>query len=130
MSKEATSEQSSICKGAGYDEVFQSGHEPEEGLSWLSERETLAHSPKEEVESCDGEEAKEDEVDKGEDKGNEVGGEGEDDGDGDEVKLMREPSKVKVQEALGMGIPVHLSFLKCGLPMTLSQRRRPTSLRI
>ena len=50
------------------------------------------------MESCDGEEAKEEEVDKGEDKGNEVGEEGEDDGDGDEVKLTREPSKVEVEE--------------------------------
>ena len=34
------------------------------------------------------------------------------------VKLTREPSKVEVQEALGMGIPVHLSSPKCGLSMT------------
>ena len=74
MSREATSEQSSIREGAGYDEVFQSGHEPEKGLSWLSERETLAHSPGDEVESCDGEEEVE-----SEDKGDEGGEEGEGD---------------------------------------------------
>ena len=105
MSKEATSEQSSVREGAGYDEVFQSGHEPEEGLSWLSERETSAHFAEEEVESCDGEEAEEEEVDKGEDEGNEVGEEGEDDGDEDEVKLTREPSKVEVQEVWGRAYP-------------------------
>ena len=33
MSREATSEQSSVCDGMGYDEVFQIVHEPEEGLS-------------------------------------------------------------------------------------------------
>ena len=27
------------------------------------------------------------------------------------VTLTREPSKVEVQKALGMGIPIHLSFL-------------------
>ena len=31
MSREATSEQSSICEGAGYDEVFGLGQELEEG---------------------------------------------------------------------------------------------------
>ena len=73
------------------------------------------------MKSCDGEE-EEEEVDEGEDKGDKGGEEGEDDGDEDEVKLTREPSKVEVQEALGMGIPVHLSFPKCGLLMILSQR--------
>ena len=65
----------------GYDEVFQSGHEPEEGFSWSLERETSAHSLDEEVESYDGEE---EEVE-GEDKGDEGGEEGEDDGDEGEV---------------------------------------------
>ena len=37
---------------------------------------------------------------------------------GTRVKLTREPSKVEVQEALGMGIPVHLSSPKCGPSMT------------
>ena len=32
--REATSEQSSsVCEGAGYDEVYSSGNGPEEGLS-------------------------------------------------------------------------------------------------
>ena len=55
MSREATSEQSLVREGAGYDEVFTSGHEPEEGFSWLLEWETLAQSSDEEVESCGGE---------------------------------------------------------------------------
>ena len=41
MSWEVMSEQSSIREGAGYDEVFPSGHEPEEGFSWSLEREML-----------------------------------------------------------------------------------------
>jgi len=40
MSRETTSEQSLVREGAGYDKVFPSGHEPEEGFFWLSERET------------------------------------------------------------------------------------------
>ena len=51
--KESTSEQSSVCEGTGYDEVFQSCHELEKGLSWSSKRETSAYSPDKEVESCD-----------------------------------------------------------------------------
>ena len=81
MSREATSEQSSIREGAGYDEVFQSDHKPEEGFSWSSKREMSAHSPDEEVESCDEEE---EEV-KGEDKGDEGREEGDNDGDEGEV---------------------------------------------
>ena len=107
MSREATNEQSSIHEGTGYDEVFHLGHEPEKGLSWSSERETSTYSPEEEVESCDGEEG---EVDEGEDEGDERGEEGKDDGDKSEVD-KRIP-KVEVQEALGMGIPIHLSSLK------------------
>ena len=38
------------------------------------------------------------------------------------VKLTGEHLKVVVQEALGMGIPVHLSSPKYGPSMTLSQR--------
>ena len=64
MSREATSEQSLVREGVGYDEVFQSSHEPEEGFSWSSERETSAHSPNDKVESYDreGKEEKRDEV--------------------------------------------------------------------
>ena len=51
MSREVTSEQSSARDGVGYDEVFQSGHKPEEGFSWLSKRETLAQPCDEELES-------------------------------------------------------------------------------
>ena len=43
----------SVREGAGYDEVFQSGHEPEEGLSLSSERETTARSSDDEAESHD-----------------------------------------------------------------------------
>ena len=82
MSKEAMSEQSSVCEGAGYDEVFQSSHELEEGFSQSLERDTSAHFPDKEVESCDGEEEEEGE---GEDKGDEGGEDGEDDGDEGEV---------------------------------------------
>ena len=85
MSREVTSVQSSVCEGAGYNEVFQSSHELEEGLSWLSERETSAHFPDKEVESCGGEEGEEEEVDEGEDEGDEGEEEGEDDGDEEEV---------------------------------------------
>ena len=42
MSRKATSEQLSVHEGAGYDEVFNSGHEPEEGFSWSSKREMSA----------------------------------------------------------------------------------------
>ena len=38
------------------------------------------------------------------------------------VMLTRGPSKLKVQEVLGMGMPVCLSFLKCGL-LTISCRQ-------
>ena len=50
MSRE-TSEQSSVSDGAGYDEVFLSGHEPKEGFSLLLERELSAQSFDKELES-------------------------------------------------------------------------------
>ena len=81
------SEQSSICEGAGYDEVFQTGHEPDEGLSWSLERETSAHSPDKEVESCVGEGSEEKEIDEGEVKGDEGEEDDEDEGDVDERTL-------------------------------------------
>ena len=80
MSGEATSEQSSIREGAGYDEVFQLGYEPDEGFSWLSKRETSAHSPDNEVESYDGGEVKEEEREDGEDEGDDGGEDDEDEG--------------------------------------------------
>ena len=70
MSKGAISEQSSIHEGAGYDEVYQIGHEPEEGHSWLSERETSTRCPDEDGEDYIREEDEE-ERDKGEVEGDE-----------------------------------------------------------
>ena len=94
MSIEAISEQSLVREGAGYDEVFQIGHEPEEGLSWSSERETLARSPDEDVESYIGE-GDEEEIDEGEVEG---GGEVEGDegmkDDGDENDADERTSEV------------------------------------
>ena len=55
MSSDEKSEQSSVHDGAGYDEVFPLGHEPEKGFSWLSERETSAQPSNEELESYRGE---------------------------------------------------------------------------
>ena len=83
MSREATSEQSSVCEGAGYDKVFQSSHEPDEGFSWLSKRETSTHSPDDDVESYDGREGEEEEGEEGEDEGDE-GGEDEEYGGEDD----------------------------------------------
>ena len=79
------SELLSVCKGAGYNEIFTLGHKPKESFSWSSERESSAHSP-DEGESYDGEEVED--VEGGEDKC----GEGEEDEkygqeyDGDEGK--------------------------------------------
>ena len=84
--REATSEQSSsVHKGASYDQVYPSGHGPEEGLSWSLRREPFAHSFVDEDEDYDGEEVEEregdeDEFDKGEGE-NERECEGEDDED-------------------------------------------------
>ena len=80
--REAISEQSLVCEGVGYDEVFQSGYELEEGLSWWLKREPSTHYPVDEMESYDRGEGEEE---KGEDD-NDEGGEdeeyrGEDDGD-------------------------------------------------
>jgi len=70
MSRKVTSEQSSVCEGEGNNEVFPSGHEPEKGFSWLSERETSAQSSDEEVESYKGENegVMSDEEDEGEER--------------------------------------------------------------
>ena len=54
MFREATSEQLSVHDRAGYDEVFPSGHEPKEGFSWLSERETSAQSSDEDWKVIEG----------------------------------------------------------------------------
>ena len=71
--KEATSEQSLVREGAGYDEVFHLGHKPEEGFSWSLKRETSAHSLDDEGESYDGGEGEEEEIDVGKDEGDEGG---------------------------------------------------------
>ena len=83
MSREATSEQLSVREGAGYDEVFNSGHELDDGFSYSSKRETSAQSPDEEIESYDGED--EDEV-VNESEGEVDGREEERDSDGDEAE--------------------------------------------
>ena len=85
---EATGEQSSVCEGAGYDEVFLLGHGPKEGLSWSSEREPSVYSPVDEKEDYNREEVKErdgdeDEYDEGEGE-NEGELKGEDDKDEEE----------------------------------------------
>ena len=83
--REAMSELSSVYEGAGYDEVYQSGYELEEGLSWWSEKEPSTHYPDDEMESYDrgeGEEVegKDDNDEGGEDE--EYGGEDDrDEGD-------------------------------------------------
>ena len=47
--KEVTSEQLlSVRRGAGYDEVYPSGHEPMEDLTWSLERKLSTHSLAEE----------------------------------------------------------------------------------
>ena len=48
MSSDVSSDQSSVCDGAGYDEVFGSGYKSR-SFSELLERETSAQSPNEEV---------------------------------------------------------------------------------
>ena len=49
--REETSEQSSsVREGAGYDEVYSLGKEPEEDVTWSLEREPSAHSFAEEEE--------------------------------------------------------------------------------
>ena len=86
---EATSEQSSVHEGAGYNEVFPSGHGLDEGLSWSSERERSARSPVDEEEDFDKDEVEErdgDEDDEGEGE-NEGELEVEDDKDDDESDM-------------------------------------------
>ena len=111
---------------AGYDEVFQSGHELYEGFSWSSEREMSAYSPDDEGESYDGEEGEEEERERGKDEDeDDEGGEdeeyrvedNEDEGEGDE-----EPLREEVQEALGMATLIPLFSPTCGPSMTSSRR--------
>ena len=79
--KEATSEQSLVREGAGYDEVFHLGHKPEEGFSWSLKRETSAHSLDDEGESYDGGEGEEEEGEEGDKGGEDKEYGGEDDED-------------------------------------------------
>ena len=76
--REATSDQSSVREGAGYDEVYPSGHEPEEDLTWSLKRDPSAHSPTEEEKECEEEEEEEGEEDE-EDNEEEQGDEEKDD---------------------------------------------------
>ena len=74
--REATSEQlSSIRESAGYNEVYPSGREPNEDLSWSSAKEPSTHSPIKGVEGY-----KEDEGEEGdeEEEGDDQEGEGDD----------------------------------------------------
>ena len=117
MSREATIEQSSLREAAGYDQVFQIGHEPEEGISWLLKRETSTLSPDEEVESCVVKGGEEEEINEGEDEGDD--GE-EDDGDkGDPDKRTLEGGSSK---SLGDGHTHPFILPKCG-PSMISCRR-------
>ena len=72
--REATSDQSSVREGAGYDEVYPLGHEPEEDLTWSLKRDPSAHSPTEEEKDCEEEEeeeGEEEEEDNEEERGDE-----------------------------------------------------------
>ena len=74
----------SVCEGAGYDEVYPSGHVPVKDLTWSLEREPYAHSPNEEEEEYEDDEEGEREVDEGEkeEEGDEEEGEEEDQAEG------------------------------------------------
>ena len=87
---------SSVHEGVGYHKVYLSSHRPKEGLSWLSRRESFAHSSIDEEEDYDREEVveregDEDEYDEGEGE-NERECEGKDDEDEGEVtrELLKE----------------------------------------
>ena len=104
MTWEAISEQSSVREGAGYDEVFQIGQEPEEGQSQSSEREMLARSPDQDGDYI-GEEDEE-EIDEGEVDGEgEINGEEEIEengvmkGDGDEDDVDGRTPEIEIGRA-------------------------------
>ena len=73
--REATSEKSSsVREGAGYDEVYLSGYELVEDLTWSLERELFSHSPTKEEEKCEDNEEEIEEVgDEGEEEVDEEG---------------------------------------------------------
>ena len=116
MSRGAISEQSSVCEGAGYDEVYQSGQEPEEGHSWLLGKEMLARSPDGDGESYIGEE---DEGKGGEGK---VGSDGVMEGDRDENDEDNRTPEVGSLGNLGSGHIVRSFFPKYGPLTTFYQR--------
>ena len=93
----------SVHERASYDEVFQTGHEPEEGHSWSSERDTLACSPDEDGDNYIGE-GDEEEIDEGD-----VDGEGEVEGDegmegeGDENDMDERTLEVGSSRSPGSG---------------------------
>ena len=79
--REATGEQLLLVhEGASYDEVYLSGHGPEEGSSWSSEREPSAYSPDDKEDFDEKGVEEEDEYDEG-------------NGDGSEDKGDRRASK-------------------------------------
>ena len=89
--REATSDQSSVREGAGYDEVYPSGHEPEEDLTWSLKRDPSAHSPTEEEKECEEEEeeeGEEEEEDNEEERGDEEKDDEEDDEDGSNEEMV------------------------------------------
>ena len=110
-------EKSSVREAASYDQVFQTGHEPEEGTSWPSKRETTTLSPDEEVESCVIEGGEEEEINEGEDEGDE--GEEDDGVKGDANKRTLEGGSL---ESLGDGHTHPFILPKCG-PSMISCRR-------
>ena len=81
--REATSDQSSVREGAGYDEVYPSGHEPEEDLTWSLKRDPSAHSPTEEEKECEEEEEEEEEGEEEEEDNEEERGDEEKDDEED-----------------------------------------------
>ena len=94
MSSDALCEESSVRKGAGYDEAFGSGDESED-FSPSSEKETLAQSPDGDVESYTegGEEVEDEGEDEVEEVKEESGSDGDDvDVDGDDDDGDKESS--------------------------------------
>ena len=76
--REATCEQSSlVCESASYDEVYPSGREPEEDLTWSPAREPSTHSSVEGEEGYD----KEGDIER-EERDEEKGGGDDNEGDG------------------------------------------------
>ena len=84
--REAVGEQlSSVYKGAGYNELYPSGHEPKKYITLSPKRELSTHSPAKEEEDNeeDREETVGDEDEEGEGEGE---SEGNDEGDVEEVE--------------------------------------------